>query len=86
MAAFLLYYDRNMIKIIWNIPSHFMTDDTFLYYTPFREGSLGSTSFAPQRKHETLMFIILVILLFFTLAVFRMLTPFLDDALGAIWS
>merc|ERR1712137_1302360 len=79
VALFFLYYDWNILKTIWNAPSHFMTDETFLYYTSFREGSLGSTSFTPQRKYETLIFIILTILLFFVLVVFRVLTPYLDE-------
>ena len=86
MAVFFLYYDWNMLKVIWNTPSHFMTDDAFLYYTPFREGSLGSTSFAPQRKYETFFFLILVVILFLTLVCFRVLTPYIDEGLAAIWS
>ena len=86
MAIFVLYYDWSLLKLIWKIPSHFMTDDTFLYYTPMREGSLGSTSFAPQRKHERLFFIIITIMLFFMLVAFRVSTPYINDALEAVWS
>lgn len=86
MAVFVLYYDWSLLKLIWKIPSHFMTDDTFLYYTPMREGSLGSTSFAPQRKHERLLFILLSIMLFFMLVGFRVFTPYINNVLEAVWS